>query len=281
MAHPIIITGMHRSGTSMLARVLESAGVFMGRVVESNHESVFFASLSDELIRGLGGRWDRPRAALDHLSSGAWAGREETIEYMRSRLKSLARFRYGWHSIESMVEGSRPWGWKDPRVSITWDLWRALFPDASYLVVDRHGVDVALSLQARSRKRAAAGRTAYPRKKPLYRLVAKRGDLMPEVHTLDPNWGMQLWGCYMSGLARLEEAVPARVHRVRYEELLRLPGELVRKIASALELRIDPGALDAATRDIDPGRAFAHRESEEGRALAARHEVLLGEFGYD
>lgn len=40
--YPVIIIGMHRSGTSMLTRVLQRAGLFMGEHREENDESLFF-----------------------------------------------------------------------------------------------------------------------------------------------------------------------------------------------------------------------------------------------
>ena len=39
---PIIIIGMHRSGTTLLSKLLEKCGVFMGTKKEENNESIFF-----------------------------------------------------------------------------------------------------------------------------------------------------------------------------------------------------------------------------------------------
>ena len=44
---PIIITGMHRSGTSLLSEILMKQGVFMGSKLDSNSESVFFQRIKE------------------------------------------------------------------------------------------------------------------------------------------------------------------------------------------------------------------------------------------
>jgi len=66
---PICIAGMHRSGTSMVARLLQSCGLFLGPEEElgfdSNNgephfENVRFVALNDEILRRLGGSWNSP-----------------------------------------------------------------------------------------------------------------------------------------------------------------------------------------------------------------------------
>ncbi|MBK8351014.1 MAG: hypothetical protein IPL21_04765 [Saprospirales bacterium] len=42
---PIIILGMHRSGTTMITKMLENLGLFVGAEKEINHESLFSGKL--------------------------------------------------------------------------------------------------------------------------------------------------------------------------------------------------------------------------------------------
>ena len=39
---PLLITGMHRSGTSLLVEILEKNGIFFGAYQDHNRESIFF-----------------------------------------------------------------------------------------------------------------------------------------------------------------------------------------------------------------------------------------------
>src|SRR5699024_9625556 len=47
---PIIVVGMHRSGTSLLSRVLSDIGVFMGNDLSINHESSFFQKINIKIF---------------------------------------------------------------------------------------------------------------------------------------------------------------------------------------------------------------------------------------
>ena len=43
---PIIIIGMHRSGTTMITEFLDQLGLFVGAKLDPNHESLFFFDLN-------------------------------------------------------------------------------------------------------------------------------------------------------------------------------------------------------------------------------------------
>jgi len=47
---PFIIIGMHRSGTAMIAQMLEELGLFTGRKKQQNHEALFFMNINDWLL---------------------------------------------------------------------------------------------------------------------------------------------------------------------------------------------------------------------------------------
>src|SRR5919205_4399396 len=75
-AMAIAIAGMHRSGTSMVARVLSECGVYLGEPDEllppglgndaGHFEHKEFVQLNDEVLATLGGAWDvvPPRYAI-------------------------------------------------------------------------------------------------------------------------------------------------------------------------------------------------------------------------
>src|SRR4051812_11129697 len=57
---PVIILGMHRSGTSLVARLLDELGLFQGNELQEDHESVYFMEVNDLLLRRVGASWDNP-----------------------------------------------------------------------------------------------------------------------------------------------------------------------------------------------------------------------------
>ena len=134
----VIITGMHRSGTSLVANLLQEAGVNIGDSLvgptkgnlRGHFEDVDFFRFHDRILHRFGQSiLVRSTAALGAITP------EETDEAL-----ALIRQRNG-----CMV-----WGWKDPRTSLFLDFWHNLLPQARYLFIYRHPVEVVLSLIRRS-----------------------------------------------------------------------------------------------------------------------------------
>ena len=59
---PVVVIGMHRSGTGMLARALHECGVFMGRERSSHDEALFFLRINQRIFRLAHADWDNPGA---------------------------------------------------------------------------------------------------------------------------------------------------------------------------------------------------------------------------
>ena len=57
---PVILLGMHRSGTTMMSRLLETLGLFQGSRLEENHEATFFMNVNKALMLRIHGHWDHP-----------------------------------------------------------------------------------------------------------------------------------------------------------------------------------------------------------------------------
>ncbi len=136
----ICIAGMHRSGTSMVARLAREAGLDLGREADLTPakqenpdgfwENVRFVSINDEILAARGGAWDSPVPI--HAS--------DVSDALRTRAEILALdFNHG-----------RPWGWKDPRNSLTLEFWRSIFPEMKLIVCVRNPLEVALSLSRRN-----------------------------------------------------------------------------------------------------------------------------------
>lgn len=141
---PVCIGGMHRSGTSMVARLLNLCGLDLGPAqdmmlpsadnAEGFWENLRLVEINDRILNELGGAWDRPPAMPD-----GWTGREGVLP-----LKQEAR------EVVQGFSGDGPWGWKDPRNSLTLPFWMDLFPDARVVVCLRNPLEVAVSLKRRN-----------------------------------------------------------------------------------------------------------------------------------
>jgi len=140
---PLCITGMHRSGTSMVARLLNVCGLYLGEEKEligpqpDNPEGFWensqFVNLNTEILLKLGGDWDLPPEP-----EKGWE--------RQPKFKSLSK---KGSSLIQRFEPHHFWGWKDPRSSLTAPFWNMLIKDLKFIISVRHPLEVAGSLQQR------------------------------------------------------------------------------------------------------------------------------------
>ena len=82
-AAPVLITGMHRTGTSMVAKALHLAGLYLGRerdLIEAApdnpsgfYEHAGFVRLDDDLLAATGGAWIIPEVRRwPSTTRGSW-----------------------------------------------------------------------------------------------------------------------------------------------------------------------------------------------------------------
>jgi hypothetical protein len=134
---------MHRSGTSMIARALNLAGVYLGpeqdlhRAASDNPDGFWenhhFVTLNDQILSLFNGAWDTPPALQ--------AGWEENPDLHLYRLKAA--------EIIGQFRNQKHWGWKDPRSSLTIDFWKRLLPKLKVVICVRNPIEVAESLSRR------------------------------------------------------------------------------------------------------------------------------------
>jgi hypothetical protein len=127
----------------MVARLLNLAGVYLGEEDEligaspdnpdGHWEHRAFVALNDDVLEALGGGWDMPPA----LPAG-WEA-DPSLELLRTRGSDL---------VTSLSHRS-PWGWKDPRNSLTLPFWYSLVPDMRVVVCVRSPLEVFHSLRKR------------------------------------------------------------------------------------------------------------------------------------
>lgn len=140
----VCITGMHRSGTSMVVRLLNLCGVYLGEDADvlssdsDNFESLWenrkFLAINEEILTRLGAGWD----FAPEIQPG-WESRPEMMP-LREQAAGLVR-QFSAHKI---------WGWKDPRNSLTLPFWQQLVPGMRVVICLRNPIAVARSLFQRN-----------------------------------------------------------------------------------------------------------------------------------
>ncbi|MBE9040714.1 sulfotransferase [Oscillatoriales cyanobacterium LEGE 11467] len=139
LAHssPFIITSMHRSGSSLTASLLESAGLHLGRQLMAGNQSNvkgYFENL-DFL--------DFHKAVLrsHEITDKGWT-LQESIE-VDDRFVDTAK-----EIVERNAIASN-WGWKEPRTTLFLEFWGNLLPKAQFLFIYRAPWEVVDSLYRR------------------------------------------------------------------------------------------------------------------------------------
>ena len=130
----LVITGMHRSGTSLAASLLQSSGVFIGdRLMnggtgnsKGHFEDWDFVDLHRDCLTNQATNREGWTTETDFSFSG------EYLERVRNLI--AARVKYPI------------WGWKDPRTTLFLDAWGQLIPQAKFIFIYRSPWDVVDSL---------------------------------------------------------------------------------------------------------------------------------------
>ncbi len=143
-AKPVIVLGMHRSGTSLLAHLVHSAGVSAGdpkdlRPPSKANQDGFWekqqvADFSDTLLKAAGASWVVPPRSPESVAA---LDKENNYVTEARRL------------IDSMSVTEQSWMWKDPKLSLLLPFWRNLLTDAVYVVAIRNPASISLSLKRR------------------------------------------------------------------------------------------------------------------------------------
>ena len=282
---PILLIGMHRSGTSMLTRTLQGFGLWMGRGTTRNEECRFTNRLNYWVFGQASATWERPEG-VDALLADDEV-RPWVVDYLAGVTDGSASARYlgmrRFLRYRSMHRIAEPWGFKDPRTTYTLPLWRAIFPDLKVLHITRHGVDVAESLRVRRERAVAASVQRYRRRRGRYvnnPFAPKRSGFghSPSVGTLEG--GLDLWSAY-TGRARQHVAeMGNQALELRYEDLLADPEPGLRRIVDFCGLEVGDAALREQAARFDASRAFAYRGDPALGSFAETHTEDLASLGY-
>lgn len=141
----LMILGMHRSGTSVLARILNLMGVYFGPEGMST-------GANKENPKGF---WERRdvRELNDMVlhSTGCDWNRVLEFEIEKVPESMMADFNKGAARVILEMDAHRPWLMKEPRLCLLLPLWRRFLEVPVCVHILRHPVEVASSLRTRNK----------------------------------------------------------------------------------------------------------------------------------
>jgi GT2 family glycosyltransferase len=179
----LILTGMHRSGTSLTASLLQSAGVDLGKRLmgsefgegnpKGHYEDLDFVEFHQNVLQSQG------------VSIAGWT-KEGSIKVQEQyREKALAL-------VEAKYSSSQIWGWKDPRTTLFLEFWLEIIPEAKFVFVYRSPWEVIDSLY-------------------------RRGDL---IFINNPNFAIAVWQNYNQVILDFCDRNPDRAILFRIEDII-------------------------------------------------------------
>ena len=194
----LIITGMHRSGTSLTTSLLQSTGIYIG----------------DRLMDG---------------GNGNTKGHFEDLDFVELHRRCLTQQgvnREGWTTQNNFAftseyfvqaknlikaKNNQPiWGWKDPRTTLFLDAWQNLIPNAKFVFVYRSPWDVVDSL-------------------------FRRGDL---IFKQDPVIAIQTWVSYNQTILDFCKQTKHPWILLRIEDVINHPQLIIELINQHLDLNL-------------------------------------------
>lgn len=284
---PFCVTGMHRSGTSMVARLLHACGAFLGQEDElvrpspDNPEGYFesrsFVTLNEDLMAQFGGRWDEPPSF-----PAGWELTPAAVPFLDRAAELIEQAR------------RQVWGWKDPRSSLTMPFWQRLLPDLKVVVCIRNPLEVTRSLFTRGDFNEPSQfqlwltyyRQLLPAVRPEQRLVTHyrsyfqdpRAELTRVLHWLGLNVSDEaLEGAcahVATGLRHHHAGAAELIEEDAPDELLSLYFSLCAEAGPVYRQARQHEAADARGNEIQA----LIKELQQARETAAAREQLLNEI---
>ena len=241
---PVAVAGMHRSGTSLVIRILAECGLDLGDPADldirptahnlgGHWENSRFVAINRRLLAAQGGSWDRPPAL-----AGDWLDQPALAPIRREAKELVASF-----------DSSPAWGWKDPRTSLVLPFWLELVPDLQVVICLRHPLEVAASL--------------------------RRRDYLPA------SAAQRLWSAYYQRLA--QTTAPDRRLITWFDRFFGEPQDEIVRMLGFLGLEVPAERLARASSLIAPDQRHHHLAENDSRPLSPEtgqlYRMLAGEAG--
>ena len=140
-SHPIIVLGIERSGTSVVAEMLHRWGAYAGPS-EKLHKADAHAPRGYWEFLPL---WDLLAELGDFEAGATWWDHD-----FQQRIEKKAAdpvFRKKATELMAEMYAGGPWFWKDPALSHFLPFWKQIWTDAIYIITVRNPLDTAVSWQ--------------------------------------------------------------------------------------------------------------------------------------
>ena len=140
-SYPIIVLGVERSGTSVVAEMVHRWGAYAGPPEKLHSADVHAPRGYWEFLP----LWDLLAELGDFDAGATWWDRDFQQQIEKKATDPASRKK----AVELMAEMHKggPWFWKDPALSHFLPFWKQIWDDAIYIITVRNPLDTAVSWQ--------------------------------------------------------------------------------------------------------------------------------------
>lgn len=204
---PLIIAGMHRSGTSMITKYLNNAGLNLGDTLLSANEHNPHGYFEDTEFVTLQGKIIQDACKGGFKGWPDW-GYTEDLKFDKSVCK---KYRDEAGKLISEKSATGIWGWKDPRSTLLLDFWIDLLPNAKVLGIYRNPWEVKQSMI----------------------------NLKAPVFSENPHYAYEIWALYNSKLVAFANQHPDKMLLVSSNAFIQNPKKLTELIQEKWGFKFD------------------------------------------
>ena len=250
----IIVLGMHRSGTSAVARLLNMMGAYfappeLAMPANDNNEKGYWErwdvfGLHEDMLRELGWAWDQ--------ISGFDAQRLIEPDFIK-------KFRPQAERILFDLDARRPWMLKDPRINLLLPFWKPLLEAPVCVYVHRNPIQIAQSLHKREGFTLTLGLALWEQYSLLGlahsagipRLLVSYQELMTQPveitrHLYTQLVKLQVQGLHLPSDQEIEAFIEPRLHHQQGDRSLQSA------YANAQQVRLEQAFNDGNVLSLDP-----------------------------
>lgn len=218
---PYLIIGMHRSGTSLLSKILNELGFELGANLvpadagnpDGYWEDQSIVQINREILKDSVPKegpcwpdWGWSNSGSFQPEAPCKAATPDALAYLQHRHKTSRR-------------GS-PWGWKDPRTTLLLPFWLSLSPKAKVIAVYRQPWDTVAALHR----------------------------VRPPLFLANPGWCLPIWEQYNSHLLAFAKRHPDRCLLLNSHSLAKHPNHLPLLLQQRWGIKLPAKALSVLVR---------------------------------
>ena len=249
---PILITGMHRSGTSLVSKILMKNGINLGTYQDNNNESIYFQRLNRWIMSCLGSSWDNP-SSLKNISNN-------DLKIIVNRLERNIGNRFtnsvyfGFSNIllnRNFYLYNKPLGWKDPSNVFTAVVWKSIFPNLKIINLTRDPLDVSISLLNRQSALKQSDKTFFVDSISSFipLLSISKGNILSSFNLSSVDDCLALYKKYLIEMKSNNAIFGPNILNIKYKKLLENPESELMKVYEFC--KINPDNIKTIIKDVD------------------------------